>query len=92
VGPKPAAQSPWNGVDVRFAINVYGRFSVNYFARNMDNLLVGWRFDAPTLGYYKKAYDLFALSPASSYRSHGSGRVSPQPAGPSLCRIQTISS
>jgi PST family polysaccharide transporter len=47
---------------VRFAINVYGRFSVNYFARNMDNLLVGWRFDAPTLGYYKKAYDLFALS------------------------------
>jgi O-antigen/teichoic acid export membrane protein len=47
---------------VRFAINVYGRFSVNYFARNMDNLLVGWRFDAPTLGFYKKAYDLFALS------------------------------
>ena len=46
---------------VRFAMNVYGRFSVNYFARNMDNLLVGWRFDAQSLGFYKKAYDLFAL-------------------------------
>ena len=47
---------------VRFAMNVYGRFTVNYFSRNTDNLLVGWRFDAQSLGYYKKAYDLFALS------------------------------
>ncbi len=47
---------------LRFAANVYGRFSANYFARNFDNLLVGWRFNAAALGYYKKAYDLFALS------------------------------
>jgi PST family polysaccharide transporter len=47
---------------VRFAINVYGRFTVNYFARNTDNLLVGWRFNAQALGFYKKAYDLFAFS------------------------------
>jgi len=46
---------------VRFAINIYGRFAVNYFARNMDNLLVGWRFGAQPLGFYKKAYDLFSL-------------------------------
>lgn len=46
---------------VRFAMNVYGRFTVNYFARNMDNVLVGWRFGAQPLGFYKKAYDLFAL-------------------------------
>jgi PST family polysaccharide transporter len=44
-----------------FAANVYGVFSINYFARNVDNLLVGWRFDAVALGFYKKAYDLFAL-------------------------------
>jgi O-antigen/teichoic acid export membrane protein len=49
---------------VQFALNVYGRFSTNYFARNTDNLLVGWRFDAQSLGFYKKAYDLFAF-PAS---------------------------
>lgn len=46
---------------VRFAVNIYGRFSVNYCARNTDNLLVGWRFDAHALGFYKKAYDLFVL-------------------------------
>src|ERR1019366_3428910 len=47
---------------VHFAIKVYGRFSFNYGARNMDNALVGWRFNAQALGFYKKAYDLFALS------------------------------
>jgi O-antigen/teichoic acid export membrane protein len=47
---------------VRFAAKVYGRFSANYFARNFDNLLVGRQFNAAALGFYKKAYDLFALS------------------------------
>jgi PST family polysaccharide transporter len=46
----------------RFAANVYGRFSAGYFARNFDNVLVGWRFNAAALGFYKKAFDLFALS------------------------------
>jgi PST family polysaccharide transporter len=47
---------------VRFAMNTYGRFTLNYAARNMDNLLVGWRFGSQALGFYKKAYDLFLLS------------------------------
>ncbi|MGB6192155.1 MAG: oligosaccharide flippase family protein, partial [Terracidiphilus sp.] len=47
---------------LKFAINTYGNFAVNYFSRNTDNLLVGWRFDAQALGFYKKAYDLFALA------------------------------
>jgi O-antigen/teichoic acid export membrane protein len=46
---------------VKFALNVYGRFSFNYFTRNTDNLLVGWRFGPSSLGFYKKAYDLFLL-------------------------------
>ena len=50
------------GSMVVFAMRVYGRFSLNYFSRNVDNLLVGWRFGAIPLGFYKKAYDLFALS------------------------------
>jgi polysaccharide transporter, PST family len=57
--PRRAPETP---AMVRFAMNVYGRFTVNYFSRNTDNLLVGWRFNAQTLGFYKKAYDLFALS------------------------------
>jgi O-antigen/teichoic acid export membrane protein/glycosyltransferase involved in cell wall biosynthesis len=50
------------GSMLRFALHTYGNFSVNYFSRNVDNLLVGWRFNAQSLGFYKKAYDLFALS------------------------------
>lgn len=47
---------------LRFALHVYARFSFNYVARNLDNVLVGWKFGASTLGFYKKAYDLFLLS------------------------------
>jgi polysaccharide transporter, PST family len=46
---------------VRFAVNVFGRYNVETLAHNMDNVLVGWRFGAQPLGFYKKAYDLFAL-------------------------------
>lgn len=52
------------GKMLKFATYTYGRFSVNYFARNADNVLVGWRFGAVSLGFYKKAYDLFSLSAA----------------------------
>jgi PST family polysaccharide transporter len=37
---------------------------LQYFSRNIDKLLIGWRYNAQSVGYYKKAYDLFAL-PAS---------------------------
>jgi len=46
---------------MKFATNVYSRFTFWYFTRNTDNLLVGWRFGAQALGFYKKAYDLFVL-------------------------------
>lgn len=52
---------PGTGGCVKFAINVYSRFSFNYFSGNTDNLLVGWRFGAGALGLYKKAFDLFYL-------------------------------
>lgn len=47
---------------IRFAAKVYGQFGVRYCTQNLDNLLVGWRFNAVALGFYKKAYDLFVLS------------------------------
>jgi O-antigen/teichoic acid export membrane protein len=49
------------GSVMKFAINVYSHYAFNYFTRNTDNLLVGWRFSAQALGFYKKAYDLFVL-------------------------------
>jgi len=45
---------------VRFAASTYARFSTFYFTNNLDNF---WWDGAwiSTLGFYKKAYDLFAL-------------------------------
>lgn len=60
--PGRPGNAPGTGTMLQFAMHTYGRFSVNYFGRNADNLLVGWRFGAHSLGFYKKAYDLFALS------------------------------
>jgi PST family polysaccharide transporter len=44
-----------------FAVNVSVTGNLSYWARNMDNVLVGWRFGSGALGFYKKAYDLFVL-------------------------------
>jgi O-antigen/teichoic acid export membrane protein len=48
--------------EVRFALNTYGHFALNYGTRNLDNLLVGRYLGVQSLGYYKKAYDLFYSS------------------------------
>lgn len=50
------------GAMVRFAAKAYGQFSAAYATLNVDNLLVGWRFNVVALGFYKKAFDLFALT------------------------------
>jgi PST family polysaccharide transporter len=60
--PRLPRRTAGTGSMVGFALNVYSRYLINYFTRNMDNLLVGWRFSAKVLGAYKKAYDLFLLS------------------------------
>jgi len=46
---------------LKFAFHTYGNFTLNYFSRNNDKLLIGWYYGAQSLGFYKKAYDLFAL-------------------------------
>ena len=62
--PSLPRRAPGTPSMVRFALSTYGRFIANYCTWNTDNLLVGWRLGPVSLGYYKKAYDLFAL-PAS---------------------------
>jgi O-antigen/teichoic acid export membrane protein len=47
---------------LRYAVHVYAQFCVGYSQQNIDNLLVGWRFHATVLGFYKKSYDLFSLT------------------------------
>ncbi|MBN1868298.1 lipopolysaccharide biosynthesis protein [Candidatus Sumerlaeota bacterium] len=63
--------SPWRpgpperGVGARsllaFGSNVMGWQFSNYFTRNTDNLLIGWRWGEAALGYYTKAYNLLMM-------------------------------
>ncbi len=61
---------------LKFAGNIGVRYGFNYFVRNFDNLLVGWRFGANPLGYYKKAYDLFAMTLAQLVSANANVAVS----------------
>lgn len=46
---------------IKFGGNLTGFNIVNYFARNMDNVLIGRVWGPGELGYYAKAYGLFML-------------------------------
>jgi O-antigen/teichoic acid export membrane protein len=59
--PSLPGRAAGTGSGLKFAINVYSHFAFSYSTRNTDNLLVGWRYGAQSLGFYKKAYDLFVL-------------------------------
>jgi len=59
--PSWPGRASGTGSGFRFAMNVYSHYAFSYLTRNTDNLLVGWRFGAQALGFYKKAYDLFVL-------------------------------
>jgi len=59
--PSRPSRAAGTGSGLKFAMSVYSHFAFSYSTRNTDNLLVGWRFGARSLGFYKKAYDLFVL-------------------------------
>lgn len=59
-----------------FGGNLTGFNVVNYFARNLDNLLIGWRWGAQPLGLYAKAYQLLLL-PLSQINAPISGVAIP---------------
>lgn len=44
---------------VKFGANTMGFYLVNYFARNMDKALIGWKNGPIALGLYHKAFYLF---------------------------------
>jgi len=53
---------------IGFGANLTGFSFVDYFARNGDNLLIGWRWGADPLGLYERAYKLM-LAPLSQVTS-----------------------
>jgi PST family polysaccharide transporter len=44
-----------------FGGHLTGFNTVNYFSRNLDNVLIGWRWGAGPLGLYSRAYNLLLL-------------------------------
>jgi PST family polysaccharide transporter len=49
-----------NAIDeIRFGAGLTTFSFINYFHRQLDNLLIGWRWGATELGYYNRAYNLF---------------------------------
>jgi PST family polysaccharide transporter len=44
-----------------FGANISGYYFINYYVRNIDNTLIGWRYGARELGFYYKAFQLFEL-------------------------------
>lgn len=49
---------------LRFGGNISAFRVINYLARNLDNALIGWYWDAATLAIYTRAYALF-MAPMS---------------------------
>lgn len=46
---------------VAFGANLTAFDFLNYLARNLDNVLIGWRWGAANLGFYSKAYQLLLM-------------------------------
>lgn len=64
----------WSSVKKIWGYSLYqfGAQALNYFNRNLDNLLIGKFFSEETLGYYNKSYSLVGLPV-----THLSGVVTP---------------
>jgi PST family polysaccharide transporter len=46
---------------VRYAAHTFANFGINYIGRNLDKVLIGWRWGSQELGSYDRAYQLFVL-------------------------------
>ena len=60
---RPGRIGNWKEVRaaVTFGILLMGFNFVNYFHRQLDDILIGWRWGAAELGYYNRAYQLLLL-------------------------------
>jgi O-antigen/teichoic acid export membrane protein len=59
----PGLPSRGTGVGkmVKFGMNTFGNFAVNYVTRNLDKVLIGWKHGTQSLGFYDRAYYLFVM-------------------------------
>lgn len=62
-GWKPSSPKRADGVGsmLKFGGFLTGFNTINYFARNADNMLIGWWYGSAALGLYSKAYSLLLI-------------------------------
>jgi len=60
---RPGSRPHWRGAGsaLGLGLQLTGFNFVNYFHRQFDNVLIGWRWGAVDLGYYTRAYTLLTL-------------------------------
>ena len=60
---RPSRVRSWTGVkeSLNFGAYLTGFSIVEYLHRQSDNVLIGWKFGAESLGFYSRAYGLFML-------------------------------
>ncbi len=60
---RPSRVDNWRDAkaELAFGANVTGFSLLNFFHRQFDNILIGWRWGAVELGFYARAYNLLTL-------------------------------
>jgi PST family polysaccharide transporter len=81
---RPSLVADWRGSRsaLHFGANLAGFSVANFFHRQLDNIIVGWRFGAVELGYYSRGYQLMML-PLNLFNGPLSSAIEP-----SLSRLQ----
>lgn len=62
-GWRPDRVLDWRGAqrELGFGLHLTGFNFLNYFHRQLDNGLIGWRWGATELGFYSRGYSLFYI-------------------------------
>jgi polysaccharide transporter, PST family len=81
---RPSLVTSWRHArsSLHFGAYLAGFSIVNFFHRQLDNIIVGWRFGATELGYYSRGYQLMLL-PLTLFNGPLSAAIEP-----SLSRLQ----
>lgn len=82
---RPGRVTSWNAERsaLGFGLNLTGFNLLNYFHRQLDNVLIGWSYGAVELGYYTRAYSLFMIPWSLAFAPIGSAVV------PALSRLNS---
>jgi len=46
---------------IKYATSTFGNYGITYMGRNLDKVLIGWRWGSQELGNYDRAYQLFVM-------------------------------